>query len=78
MSFIIFDVVNYYPNITQELFEKAIEWAKRFENISDEEKDILSQKSQYCILMGITGQRKVKVNLIMPRGLMMGLSAATW
>ena len=46
LAFIIFDVVNYYPSITQELFEKAIVWAKGFEDISDDEKDILIQSKK--------------------------------
>ena len=46
LSFTIFDVVNYYPSITQELYEKAIAWAKTFEDISDEEVNILIQSKK--------------------------------
>ena len=43
MVFIVFDVVNYYPSITLELLVKAIEWAKQFVDISDEEIEILKE-----------------------------------
>ena len=29
-SFLKFDIVSFYPSISQDLFEKAIEWAKIF------------------------------------------------
>ena len=41
LSFIVFDVVNYYPSITLELLEKAINWAKQFIDISDEEVELI-------------------------------------
>ena len=43
LSFIIYDVVNYYPSISLELLQKAIKWAKEYAHISEEEEDILIQ-----------------------------------
>ena len=43
LTFIQFDVDGMYPNITEELLDEAIEWAKEFVPISDEEKDIIFQ-----------------------------------
>ena len=34
-SFISFDVVDFYPSITEDLLDKAIAWAKQFTEISD-------------------------------------------
>ena len=55
MVFIVFDVVNYYPSITLELLEKAIDWAKQFVNITDEEIEILKEtkKSLHFIMDAI-------------------------
>ena len=41
LSFKIFGVVNYYPGITLELLLKALEWAKQFVEITDEEIEII-------------------------------------
>ena len=41
LSFIVFDVVNYYASITIELLEKAINCAKQFIDIIDQEIEII-------------------------------------
>ena len=38
--FIKFDICEFYPSITEELFIKALEYARSFVKISDEEADI--------------------------------------
>ena len=40
-SFINFDIVEFYPSITEELLIKAIEFAKQFTEIQDNEKDLI-------------------------------------
>ena len=47
LSFIIYDVVNYYPSISLELMQKSIKWAREYAHISKDEEDILikSKKS---------------------------------
>ena len=42
-SFIKFDVDNFYPSITQDLFQKAILFAKKYTSITDEELHIITQ-----------------------------------
>ena len=39
--FIQFDIVNFYPSISEDLLKDAIEWAKDFINITDEEETII-------------------------------------
>ena len=41
LSFLVFDVVNYYPSITLELLLLALKWAKQFVEITDEEIEII-------------------------------------
>ena len=41
MSFLKFDIVNFYPSISQALFEKALEWAKSFYLFSAENLEII-------------------------------------
>ena len=38
-NFIKFDIVDFYPSITQELLIKSLEWAENFVAISDQEKN---------------------------------------
>ena len=41
LSFIVFDVVNYYPTITLELLLETLKWAKTIVEITDEEIEII-------------------------------------
>ena len=50
-KFIQFDVVNFYPSISEELMEAAIEWAKNFVDISDSEKKILMESKKSLIFL---------------------------
>ena len=57
-SFISFDVVDFYPSITDDLLNKALEFASEFDEISDQEKHIIVQtknsllfnKSEACMV----------------------------
>ena len=40
-SFISFDIIDFYPSISEDLLDKAITWAKRFTNISDNDITII-------------------------------------
>ena len=42
-SFIQFDICSFYPSITEELLEKALEYAANYVEISNEERDIINQ-----------------------------------
>ena len=49
-KFIQFDVVNFYPSISANLLETAIEWARQFTPISDEQKHIIMESKKSLIL----------------------------
>ena len=51
MSFIIFDIVNFYPTITLELLLKALTWAGQLVDISDQEKEIIIQAKKSLIIL---------------------------
>ena len=44
-----FDVVNFYPSISAELMEAAIEWARNFIQISDSDKKIIMEAKKSLI-----------------------------
>ena len=44
--FISFDVVDYYPSITEELLNKALDFASQFDEITEEERDIIIHAKQ--------------------------------
>ena len=48
-SFIQFDIVNFYPSISEKLLTDAVNWARNFIDISDEEENIIF-KSKMSIL----------------------------
>ena len=54
LSLILFDVVNYYPSITIELLEKALNWAKKYTVISDEELEIILETKKSILFMNGT------------------------
>jgi hypothetical protein len=55
LTFMIFDVVDYYPSISEELLSKAITWAKQHTTISDlEEKTI--KHARISLLYDHTGK----------------------
>ena len=51
LSFIVFDVVNYYPSITLELLLEALKWAKQFVDISNDEIDIIKETKKSLLYM---------------------------
>ena len=46
--FIKFDICEFYPSITEELLSKALEYARSFAGISDEEADIILHCKNLC------------------------------
>ena len=57
-TFIIFDVVEFYPTITEDVLKKALEWASQFVDISEQEKEIII-KAKKSLLFN-SGQAYVK------------------
>ena len=43
LSFLVFDIVEFYPNITEDLLKRALNYAKRHTDISKEEIEIILQ-----------------------------------
>ena len=50
LHFIIFDIVNYYPSITLELLQKALDWAQEFTEVSEEEIEIILQTKKSLLI----------------------------
>ena len=53
LTFIVFDVVNYYPSISLELLNEALKWANQYVEFSKEELDtIIETKKSLLYLNG--------------------------
>ena len=48
-SFIAFDVVDFYPSISTELLNAALDFASNYDNISEEERDIIIHAKTSCL-----------------------------
>ena len=69
LSFIVFDIVNYYPSISLELLKKALDWAKGFTDISDEEVEIIMKtKNSLLIMNGENWTKKGEQNFDVAQG----------
>ena len=53
-SFICFDVENFYPSISSNLFKESIEFARQFIHISDDDLSIIMQARKTLLFEGIT------------------------
>jgi hypothetical protein len=58
LNFISFDIVDFYPNITENVLKEALEWASTIVNISEQEKEII-MKAKKSLLFN-AGQAFVK------------------
>ena len=53
LSFLIFDLENFYPSISKNLLIKALKWARKYVEISDEEIEvILAERKAFLYLDG--------------------------
>ena len=52
--FIQFDIESFYPSITPELLDRALEWAENFITITEEEKNIIRQSKKSFLFTGNT------------------------
>ena len=69
LSFIVFDVVNYYPSITLELLTKALNWAEEFVDISEEETAIIIETKKSLLYMnGDCWTKKGETNFDVAQG----------
>ena len=59
LTFIIFDIVDYYPSITRKLFDKAIEWARNYTEISKSDVELFYQtKKSFLFCSGETWTKR--------------------
>ena len=62
-TFLTFDIKSFYPNISKELLQNAIKFAKRYTTISQLEEDIIFQaKSTLLFQDGVVWQKKHSVD----------------
>lgn len=57
-SFICFDIIEFYPSITEQLLKRALDFAKQYDNISDEEINIIISAKSSIIFNGTEPWRK--------------------
>ena len=68
-SFLVFDIVSFYPSISQELLELALDWAKQFIDISDEERNIILQaRKSLLVFDGSHWTKKANPGFDVPMG----------
>ena len=48
-SFIAFDVVDFYPSISIELLKAALDFASKYDQITDEEREIILHAKESCL-----------------------------
>ena len=51
-SFICFDIVEFYPSISEELLFEALTWASNYDEITDKEKEIIIQAKKSLLFNG--------------------------
>ena len=67
--FIVFDIVSFYPTISQELLTKALNWAKEFTEISEEEMNIVFEaRKSFLIFEGNYWSKKQSPEFDVPMG----------
>ena len=69
LHFIQFDIVNFYPSISENLLMQALQWAKNFTKFTDEEIEIiLTCKKSLLIHSGETWQKKGDIDFDVTMG----------
>ena len=64
-----FDIVKFYPSISQEMLELALDWAKQFIDISDEERNIILQaRKSLLVFDGSHWTKKTNPGFDVPMG----------
>ena len=67
--FIVFDIVNYYPSISQEILQKSINWAKNFVEFSENEVEtIMETKKSFLVMKGQHWSKKGEENFDVAQG----------
>ena len=74
-SFIVFDICDFYPSISEELLNAALDFAKDFIEISDEDRKIIKQENHYSSVRRHNGSRKETQSLMLAKGALMELKS---
>jgi hypothetical protein len=61
-SFISFDIIDFYPSITEKLLKKALEYADQFDQITEEEKNIIMHAKKTITCNNSTTWQKKQSN----------------
>ena len=56
-KFIQVNFINFYPSINEKLLKNVITWARQFESISLEDKEIIMESKNSIIFNGLTPSR---------------------
>ena len=64
MKFVMFDIKDFYPSITQDLLNKALNFASEYIYISKCDIDVIMQGNHYCLMFPIPGLRNKEVCLM--------------
>lgn len=76
LEFIQLDIVEFYPSITEKLFKKAINFAKKYTDISKEEIDILLNARKTVLIDGEQIWTKINKNFDVSMGAFDGAEVA--
>ena len=49
-TFIVFDIINYYPSISKDLLQQAIQFARKYTKITKEEEEIIFQAKETILI----------------------------
>ena len=76
LNFIIFDIESFYPSITPDLLDRAINWARNYVNITQQQVKIIHQASQsFLYNEGTPRVKKGEVNFDIGMGAYHGAQA---
>ncbi|CAB4002704.1 Hypothetical predicted protein [Paramuricea clavata] len=70
-SFIAFDVVDFYPSISIELLDAALDFASNYDIITDEEREIIMHAKTSCLhslhrgIIGVNGHHLLRIASLM-------------
>ena len=65
MKFVMFDIKDFYPSITQDLLNKVLNFASEYIYISKSDIDvIIMQGNHYCLMAFVPGLRNKEVCLM--------------
>ena len=68
-SFIVFDIVNFYPSISEEMLSSALNWALKYISISDQERKVIfDARKSFLFFNGAHWEKKENSNFDVTMG----------